>query len=253
MFANIQATENSNAIFSPVNSKKSPKVKIKKIVKNTLVLAYNSQTGAVFTKKGGNKKFNFNGHEIGISAYLKPEYIPSTKQCIIGLGTSDDPNNNFAAASLTINFLDSVPVGGERPRIYSGPRKAVWTGYIESTDFFLDLKALAGGYRYCHIQVNTAPNSPDNLLIEGNVYIYLSLSSNYKGQPQIIYADETVGVNNYGVGSSRLSVMNPNVYFDISQEPQAYLIPMIGVSGSNPYKFDVGDPKRDAEVEVEEV
>lgn len=259
MFQSIEAAAPTRLVYSPRTSNKKVKIKVNKITEgSTVVMCYNSQDGAVLAQKNGNKKFNPSGGGIGICALLKPESTLVSKGLYavkIGANTSNNPKENNYAASLTINFTDTVPIGAEPPQSFPSSTGwgMLWVGYIWNTGFFLDLKQMSGGAQYCHIQVDLDPTNPNVALIEGNLFVHLATSSNKNSAPQVIYNKELVGQPSQKNGSDPENVQNRNVFIDLSTEDHVFLIPLVGYSGTNPYTFSIGDPKDDADIQIDEV
>ncbi len=257
MFQSIYVVSPVRIVYSSRAQNKKAKVKVKKLQKDsTIVMAYNAQTGVILDKKNSNIKFDPSGGVIGICALLKPESTQQSGNVYkvrIGPNTSNNSKEGYYSASLTITFQNNLPIGSSAPESWQGGLGSLWVGYIWNTDYFLDLKAMANGAQYCQIQVDLDPTNSNIALIEDNLFIHLATSSNKASNPQVIYTNESLGASQQDDGSDPEHVVNRNVFIDLSTEDNVFLIPLVGGSGSNPFQFEIGDPKLDAEVDVEEV
>ncbi len=253
MFQKIHVLQNVKGFVTNSNTKKM-RLNARILNDNTMVLANNDVTGAVFTSQSQSQEFESNGW-LFLYSFLKPVFDADTGRCLVGQNTSLDSLESNYSASLTITFSDSPMVGSSAPASHPPVVGGFcWTEYIVNTDYYIDLKDMAKGKRYCRIQVDRASSDPDTALIEGNVFIHLATTeakNNSNAPVYCIYSHSPV----VDQGSKVSDVENIDVFFDLNSEQGLFLIPMIGLNklSATQYRYTVGDPKDDAEIDAEEV
>lgn len=159
---------------------------------------------------------------------------------LIGPGTADPPA--VSAASVTIRFsanqlpgyspVQSYPAG-QISDLYLDPNNSL------SADYYIDVKALSGGLDYMQI---TSSDVQRDL----RIHILASNPLTNGGLPYLIgaiYLDDTTGV-----------VQNQNIETNLGDSnAKVWLLPLIAYDPpTNIGSFDIGDPKDDAIVKVEE-
>lgn len=234
------------------NSKKI-KITATSLADNVLILGYNRVEGQSLTSASQNKwmKFDASAGELALGAFLKiASSNAATGQFLVGPQTSNNVGElQNAAATLSVLAADTVPSGASLPTSNMPNAMTFWTAYLDRTpDFYLDLKTLTNGKRYCQVKVD-ALNANTGLL-EGNVFIYIILPGPVT---YVIYADESGQSSSSANGEPFDIIQNRNIYLDLQGVSEAYMFAMIGKKGNNPWTFEVGDPKTDAGVGASEV
>lgn len=240
------------ANYSAKNTRKKIEITATSLADNVLILGFNSVEGHSITSASSPKSMKFDGSEpMSFGAFLKIAVLNATTgQYLIGPEDSNDTSESQnAAATLSILFGDAEPSGAIEP-IYDMPdQEGFWTGYLhEDPGYYLDLKALAEGKQYCQVMVDAL--SENIGLLEGNVFIHIIIPGPVT---YLIYANESGQSSSSANGEPFANIQNSNIYLDLQEIPEAYLFAMIGVSGTNPWQFTVGDPKTDAGVGASEV
>lgn len=259
MFTNIKVHQDVRAQYTPTNAQKKVKLQpqpANALEDNVLVVAYNTAGDGSMTSASNPKKIELpsGGGTASIGVVLKPEETTPTnfpdQTWLIGVGDSNDATEpQSAAAELQILYLNTAPSGATAPRIQTNAVSFSGTPIGAQGAYLIDLKTNAGSYRYCQIKVQPIPGTTNSFL-EGHVYIHLLTAEN--ANPYVIFAQEHPGVSS-DQGEPTTSIQNGNIYFDLSSLPSLYLVAMVGASGTNPYNFEVGDPKLDAGVGASEV
>lgn len=235
-------------------SSRNRKLTAANLSENVICIAYNSGGGVILKKGNTEGVINTDYGHIGV--FLKPNYNSNTGVCQFGQNTSNDPDQNYYSATLNINFSDSPPAGIGASLRQSSPAE-FYTSYLGlEPDYFLDLKALSGGKRYCHIQVQPDSNNTNHALIEGRVNVVVPTSTTAISQSLVqIWGSETPGTlssDRGGLANSR--VTNRDCYIDLKDEAEAYMFAMINFAQHrNGFSFNVGDPKDDGDIQIDEV
>lgn len=159
---------------------------------------------------------------------------------IIGPGTADTPAGY--AASLNIQFSASSRSGYSV--IQSYPANQITDLLLDPTNtlptqYYIDVKALSGGLEYMQI-------TSTDVQRDVRIHILASSPSVNGGNPYllgIIYLDDTTGV-----------VQNQNIETNLGDSSaNVWLLPLVAYDPpTNIGSFDIGDPKNDAIVKVEE-
>ncbi len=257
MFNQINVLPEVKYDYEQRDPNKPVRLNANKIIPNVLVGFYNSHGGDNITSTDKGNKGLPGDPTLGIGAFLKTDYNASTGECLIGANTSNDPDENYYSASLEITFSDTQPVGVYQPMYHSGDTVPFWVGYVgPRTEYYLNLHAIANGRRYCRIKVKEDPNDADTALIEGHVKIFLPCTLTQTGATNSLYAIhgvEPANTQSQEKGMPKSAVKNADIYLDLSINTEAYLFAMITFKGTNPISFEVGDPKDNADIRVEEV
>lgn len=259
MFTNIKVHPDVRAQYAPLETQKKVKLQpqpANALEDNVLVVAYNTAGNGSMTSANNPKKIELpsGGGTANIGVVLKPEattpIVFPDQTWLIGVGDSNDTTEpQSAAAELQILYLNTAPRDATAPRIQSGAVHFSGTPIGAQAAYLIDLKANAGSLRYCQVKVKPISGT-SNSFLEGKVYIHLLTAEN--ASPYVIFAQEHPGVSS-DQGEPTTSIQNGNIYFDLSSLTNLYLVAMVGASGSNPYNFEVGDPKLDAGVGASEV
>lgn len=261
MFRQIHTAADVRVTFTPPNASKSYHINPTNLVNNVMLTGYNRWGNFVQTNSEYHKWGLFpsdirgSSGPINLGIVLKPEYNPSTGECLIGAGTSNDPDQNNYSGTLQITFSDSAPSGSSQPVTFPGAIQPFYTMQMGGlNEYFLDLKSLSNNKRYCRIQVKPDPNQPDSLLIEGHLYIHIpTVNTQSTNKPIVIYGEEPGDVPSPEKGWPTAFVCNKDIYLDLQENEFAFLIPFVKFTGNNPYKFEIGDPKDDADIQIDEV
>ena len=202
--------------------------------------------------RDGKKQDQFasNTGTIEMVTILKPDY--ENGEIVVGAGDSLDPNDNFVAARLSVAFGDAPPTGvATFNTSFNGQPVTLMNPSQIPADYYINLKDLAAGKRYCRLTVDTF-KLPDETIwgaLENSVILHL-MSGNSVG---LIYNKNP---SKKDQGAPWDDIFNRDFYIDFNNYPMGiYLFAFIQYQ-QNPdgsIKFEIGDPKTDAAVSVDEV